>query len=129
MWSARHALYAAGIDTIQNMDTCTRMTITYQPDSAQLREMLSADETEKARYRVYPNPSSSEARVAWTQPEGGTATLEVFNATGAIMLERKLENAEGTEAVNVSNWSAGVYICKVTAENGKVFVHKLIVIE
>ncbi len=71
---------------------------------------------------VYPNPSSGLVNV--TLPKGQVYEMEVTDMTGKVILTQKITT--DITQVNLSKAAKGIYLLKVTGENGMA-VRKLIV--
>ena len=67
---------------------------------------------------VFPNPVSDRLYVQGLE----TSEVQVFNTLGQLVKTFKNE----TE-INVSNWSEGVYVLRITAADGMVFENKVTV--
>ncbi|AWG24840.1 T9SS type A sorting domain-containing protein [Flavobacterium kingsejongi] len=69
---------------------------------------------------LYPNPASDYVHVTVSHSTGALESVTIFSVTGQKVLESK------TADFSISGLSKGIYFVKVTAENGKTFVQKLI---
>jgi Secretion system C-terminal sorting domain len=67
---------------------------------------------------VYPSPTSDAVSVQFEVAEEATATIQVFDFTGRMVLEQQLAAAKGTntQAVNLTTLAAGVYSVQVRTE-------------
>lgn len=66
-------------------------------------------------FSVYPNPGKSIMNIA-LQNANGLARLEVFDVLGKRIYAQEL--SELTNRINISNWNSGMYLVKITSENG-----------
>ncbi|MEQ8552417.1 MAG: PKD domain-containing protein [Cyclobacteriaceae bacterium] len=76
----------------------------------------------------YPNPASSETSLRYILPEGGDATIEVFDVSGSIEISENYEDLpKGLNQfiLDVSTLDAGTYLIKFRY-NGSVIVSKII---
>ncbi len=79
---------------------------------------------------IYPNPTSGEAFVNFNAIDGETATINVMDITGKVVLTQhlgKLYNGEAKVAVDVSSLNTGLYIVDVNSTSGIKRVAKLVV--
>ena len=65
---------------------------------------------------IYPNPVSELLHIQGIEP----SEVRVFNALG-----QKLKNFKNTNEINVSDWTEGMYLLRITAADGKVFEWKV----
>ena len=77
-------------------------------------------------FYVHPNPTSDFVRVSFQSNAQESKTVEVFNLTGAKVFESHVAGADSDIRVDVSSWSAGVYLVKVRMGNSFGF-QKLVV--
>ncbi len=76
----------------------------------------------------YPNPATTETSLRYILPEGGEATIEVYDVGGNLEILQNFEDLpEGLNqfTLNVSNLDAGTYLVKFRY-NGSVIVSKII---
>jgi hypothetical protein len=70
----------------------------------------------RAFFTIAPNPVSRTAIVHYALPAAGPATLDVYDATGRAVLYRTMAGTgSGTEALDLRELNAGVYMVKVKA--------------
>jgi len=75
---------------------------------------------------TYPNPVSNELRV--TVPanwQGKKVSYEIYNTNGRVMNRTENGSSSQTEAINVSSFSPGVYVVKVTC-NGETAAQTIV---
>ena len=98
--------------------------------TANLIENISFDAVSKlgvkdnvlaSQLHVFPNPSTDNFYVSL--PQGKTYQLEVTDLTGKVLMQ---QSAKGDTQLNLENNANGVYLLKVSGENGTA-VRKLIV--
>ncbi|WP_299112329.1 T9SS type A sorting domain-containing protein [uncultured Winogradskyella sp.] len=79
---------------------------------------LSVNEFKELNHlNLYPNPSSSVLNIQ-TQGSISNGTLEVFNILGKRTLSQFIIFNEVAQ-IDVSNWNSGVYLIKISSENGE----------
>lgn len=66
--------------------------------------------------KLYPNPSNSILNVL-VQTTGGNSTIEVYNILGKKVISQELLS-EATK-IDVSGWNSGVYLVKISSDNGE----------
>ncbi len=76
---------------------------------------------------VFPNPSKGEFWLDINMSNSKNATVEVFDYSGRkIIAEHISSDNFYAYRIDMSTFSNGVYILKVTADNGKVFTNKMV---
>jgi hypothetical protein len=60
---------------------------------------------------LYPNPTDGHVRISW--PETGEGTLELYDATGRMVLHRNLAPGARSMLLELSSLSPGTYACLV----------------
>lgn len=63
---------------------------------------------------IYPNPFSVEIAIATTL---SGASLQVFNSTGKLIMEKVLEN---DQTIGTGSWESGIYLLRLTSKDGEV---------
>ena len=61
---------------------------------------------------IYPNPASAQLRVNF---DGAVQNIEIFNVIGQKVQEIKVNNCTGTQLIDISSLSAGLYFARVLA--------------
>ncbi|KIM09722.1 MAG: hypothetical protein KU29_00220 [Sulfurovum sp. FS06-10] len=82
--------------------------------------LSSSDFENNTTVTIYPNPSNGIFNVEAQE----TSTIEVYDLIGKLILNQKL--AVGTNSFDISNFNTGIYLLKVTNDNGNSQTHKLI---
>lgn len=79
----------------------------------------SLEEAEGVQFEVFPNPAQDYIDLNFSGHSGETATIQLYNLTGQLLLERLVATLEGInrEKFNVSALPQGTYFVRV--ENGK----------
>ncbi|MEM7039841.1 MAG: T9SS type A sorting domain-containing protein, partial [Bacteroidota bacterium] len=80
------------------------------------------DIVEENEGRLYPNPASSSFRIQ--VPENGR--FEVSDMNGRRMVEGEWVRGND-KVIEVENWPAGMYMCRMVSEKGKVMMKKVVV--
>lgn len=77
---------------------------------------------------VYPNPAEEQINVVWTTLENKTNNrIIIYNALGQEIYQTKC-NHINTLAIDVKDWDAGIYICKLYQGDRNVFAEKFVVV-
>lgn len=82
--------------------------------------------TPEARFGVtaYPNPTNGAVNFSFTLPESGKATLELYNVNGqrvaSMFSNDTTGEVENTVSYDLSSLPNGIYISKLTSEEGVV---------
>ena len=71
-------------------------------------------------FNIYPNPASETVNLTINNITAKDAQLSVFNYSGQLIEERKLNLSTGTqtEQVNVASYPTGFYFFRLTTERG-----------
>ena len=101
----------------------------YELDIKPLYITSVAPENELYMNKPYPNPASGNVNFDFILPRTAEVQLSVFNSVGqevAIFLDRSLEKGKYSINADVSNFSNGIYLYKLTVNgisiNGKMTV-------
>jgi len=81
---------------------------------------------------IYPNPFRGRATVAYRLPKPSSITIEVFNVLGQrIWWEGTSVQAAGIGGYELQSreWSAGMYLVRLTTERGEQSVRSVVVAE
>ncbi|HSC53898.1 MAG TPA: T9SS type A sorting domain-containing protein [Phnomibacter sp.] len=75
----------------------------------------------------YPNPTSGSLVVEFTKSLSGSANIQIADASGKIALQTKtsVTNSRNT-VVNVASLKPGIYLLKLTEDNGTVSTIKFV---
>jgi hypothetical protein len=77
----------------------------------------------------WPNPASDHTNIRFLTGESSDITISVINYSGKLIYEVKTTTGGGLSnefKIDTSNWSNGVYFCRVTAKSGGKTEHKVI---
>jgi len=83
-------------------------TIVQDPTFTASTESLTVDET----WKVYPNPSTDEITISWTE---GKYTLQIMDAFGKTI---QMIDQPSISPIKVSGLKSGMYIVEIISENG-----------
>jgi hypothetical protein len=78
---------------------------------------------------VYPNPFEGSTTMSFTLEEAGHVALKVYNLAGsevATLVNERLSEGEYRQEWAPKNVQAGVYIARLTFENGQTIVKKIV---
>jgi hypothetical protein len=76
-------------------------------------------------YSLYPNPANESVTVKAGNSSGKKNTLTIFDLSGKIISETTFY--PGETVINTSAFPAGMYICRLQAENGLSSYQKLMI--
>ncbi|MFZ1679193.1 MAG: PKD domain-containing protein, partial [Saprospiraceae bacterium] len=78
--------------------------------------------------QLLPNPTDGNVILTGQKVLGGSLTLNIFSATGKIAFNKEINASEEhwKENLSLTHLVPGVYIIKVTSDNGSVWTQKLI---
>lgn len=77
---------------------------------------------------ISPNPSKDELNINFTNLSNSTISskINIYNLHGKIV-KTVNRNTDTIQKIKISNLSRGIYIIRVSAENGEQITHKLII--
>lgn len=83
--------------------------------------LLSVESFDENSFSIYPNPTKNSITVknSLFKP---IARLDLYSMTGKMLLSTSTE----TSTLSLENFQAGIYLLKITAENGTFETHKII---
>lgn len=71
---------------------------------------------ETALFNVFPNPTTTELNLNYTDMEDAEAQLNIFDITGKLVMQQKVQ-ANNSNSIDVSNISTGVYVAQLLGAN------------
>jgi hypothetical protein len=103
------------------LGACTT-TASISTSSISLKEDIAAEEINATNMVMYPNPVKDVLNIKLGSLETG-ATVQVYNATGALLINQRLSNT--TQAISVKGLASGVYYVQVN-NRGKITTEKVL---
>ena len=89
---------------------------------------LGVNQNEFSDLVVYPNPSSGDFNVQFTNPIAGKVKLSLYDISGRLILSNNYESSSYfNENVKLDNLQSGVYLLNV--DNGRINQTKRLIIE
>nr|WP_321222943.1 T9SS type A sorting domain-containing protein [uncultured Psychroserpens sp.] len=85
---------------------------------------LSVDEFALETFELYPNPAKNNVTINWDKSD--LVSVRIFDALGKLMYFTKNINISEPTAIDVSNYSTGLYFVKINNLQGSV-TKKLII--
>ena len=76
--------------------------------------------------KLYPNPASGSVQLQYDLGVSN-ATVELYELTGRLLAQQTLTESQGNSSINISSYSAGMYIVVVRTENKIMYQQKLII--
>ena len=70
----------------------------------------------------YPNPANTTIHLPYQLQQGTTATLQVFNPQGQLVVEKQVGSMFDEVLLDVSSYTPGTYIYTVNGQNGRFVV-------
>ena len=64
--------------------------------------------------RIFPNPAQSYLKLQRLASQNEDWNLEIFDLTGKLVKEAKIEAEQQSVKIDIRNLSAGMYIYKIT---------------
>ena len=81
----------------------------------------------------YPNPFNPTTNIAFTLPERASVSLKVYDITGrevaAIANNRSFSGGSHTLSFDASSLSSGMYIYRLTTDNGMTLSRKMVIVK
>jgi hypothetical protein len=74
----------------------------------------------KYTYSLYPNPAKNSLQIAGDNSSGFNGHLQVQNARGQTLLDKQVRTRNPVLSLDISFLKAGLYILKITAEDGEI---------
>ena len=71
-------------------------------------------------YMISPNPASEAVQIAWTGGDSEPIQVAIFDAQGRLVWKQTTAAAEHALRLNVSNWTAGLYLVLLRGKDGAV---------
>lgn len=96
-------------------------TITFISSLSVKKELL------KDRIKVFPNPTNTKSITFTNLQDSGIDNIEVYNLLGKLTLNEDVHN-NSSKTIDLTNLTSGVYLAKLTSNDGKLSVSKKIVI-
>ena len=87
---------------------------------------FGTDDFDLAGISIYPNPTSDLLNINFGNNVGRFDSVELFDITGKLITRRSLNNQIEQTQLDVSTFSSGVYLLKVSSEK-EIFTTKVIV--
>ena len=104
----------------------TRMVyFTYWPKCTNSTVSVDDVKSVEERVSVYPNPSNGIVNIDLQGALAQTASLEVYNAMGQLVVSKNYNEVSGKFDVDLSGNAAGVYTIKLIA-NGEVVTKRVV---
>ena len=75
------------------------------------------DFEQESSLKLYPNPSNSVLNIQ-LQSVNANGTLQVFDVLGKQILTQSI-TSEDISKIDVSNWDSGLYLIKISSEDGE----------
>ncbi|PHR69408.1 MAG: hypothetical protein COA67_10570 [Lutibacter sp.] len=85
-------------------------------------------ETLNERVKLYPNPSNDGLITISNLQNSGIDKIQVYNLLGKQVSSEALNN-ETSKTLNLSHLSTGIYITKLTSEDGKLNITRKIILK
>ena len=80
-------------------------------------------ELEIASAKIYPNPATDNAAIAYTTTKESDVTINIINSLGEVVYTNTTANVPAgrtVEEVNTTDFANGLYIVNITTDTGKV---------
>src|SRR5690606_8649769 len=102
-----------------NSEKVGTMTIT-------LQSVLSVDEPIfQNTLKLYPNPSSGQITIS--NPNTlNISNIEIYSVLGNLAYQSELNTTANTFSLDLNTLNSGIYLLKITLENGQTTTQKLI---
>ena len=72
----------------------------------------------KADVNIYPNPATNNITI--TFPSAKNINMKIFDITGKVLNNIKIEANSTSYSLNVSKLNSGIYFCQITVDNATV---------
>jgi len=81
-------------------------------------ELSDVVEEDRAQFIIYPNPAKNRLFI---EGDEAVKSIEIFDWSG-----RSVANNQGQNSISVSGLGAGLYLCRIVDEMGRVGVRKVV---
>ncbi|MBC7874745.1 MAG: T9SS type A sorting domain-containing protein, partial [Ferruginibacter sp.] len=78
----------------------------------------------KYTYSIYPNPVMDRIWITTDHSSPATATVQIVNTSGHLLLTKQINSNSQPSSVNVSTLPSGMYVIKIIEADGTVNVQK-----
>lgn len=82
--------------------------------------LLSVQSLEENSFSIYPNPTNGLISIE-NKNFNSIQRIELFSSTGKLLLNTSFE----TNTLSLENFQSGIYLLKITSENGSFETHKI----
>ncbi|WP_171047140.1 T9SS type A sorting domain-containing protein [Mesohalobacter halotolerans] len=89
-------------------------------------ETMGVEEQEKQLFSLYPNPAKDIVNIQTSLPLGSQATVEVYNMLGQLVISQTQTISHTSIGIGVDALEAGVYLVKLTGQDGYSQTQELI---
>ncbi len=86
---------------------------------------INHKEEQATRLQIFPNPANTEIVIS-TSSHLGAIKVEIVTLSGELVLEQQF-NKQDTPALDISPLTPGIYLVKITSNNGGLFTEQLII--
>lgn len=96
----------------------------YTPFTSQTCALLSTNDFENNKLKLYPNPATDELNIQLN----ATATnfkISIYNTLGSLVLENE-NQTNSSNSINISALNSGMYFVKITDTENNVFQKRLL---
>jgi hypothetical protein len=96
-------------------------------DSIQINPIVGDDgtvgivETTENEFNIFPNPTNEDKTIHWNSSE--IATIECYDMKGKLLETYGIEKNQ--KAIELNQFTRGIYSLKITLINGKIIREKL----
>jgi hypothetical protein len=78
----------------------------------------------KYTYSIYPNPVMDRIWITTDHSSTVTATVQIINTSGHLLLTKQISSNSQPASVNVSTLPSGMYVIKIIEADGTVNIQK-----
>lgn len=100
---------------VSNVANCSRTSNAFViEDTSSIEDLNSLQ-----NFILFPNPTSGEFSIQW-ENIGGPVSIEILDLTGKKLIDTKADGGDKSITISNQNFSAGVYLVKISQENFQV---------
>ena len=112
-------------DNLNNQDNQDNQNKHGNQGGAETRSAKAVQQDGETHLNVYPNPTDN---VLYVELSGaGIKSVGLYDLQGRVVMGVFNTSQPGIAAINVRNVPAGVYVLRVTDENGREYHRKVVV--
>jgi len=106
--------------TLCTFNSCGPVNVSVTENCAEPRSLKAAAMSNAMNVQVYPNPASDVTTITFTQENDGMINVTLTDLAGHTVVSKAIQAFAGEQRIelNLSELSAGTYVCNIATANG-----------